>query len=237
MVLRTLRDWRNAGKRALLATVVRTWGSSPRPIGSIMALCEDGSVVGSVSGGCIEDDLIYRFTQAYRAPAGSNATTNAEEPKKVKTETLKDLSKLSKEELAKHLDPEAYNVCIMGGTERPFANKYWNNHEQGLYLDVISKKPLFASSTKFESGSGWPSFFQPIDKKEIVEIRDTTHGMVRVEVRAKTSNAHLGHVFDDGPKPTGLRYCINSAALKFIPKDKLKEAGYGDLTKLFDEKK
>ena len=145
-----------------------------------------------------------------------------------------DLTKLSKEELTKKLGQVAYNVCIEGGTERPFENKYWNNHELGIYVDVISGKPLFASTTKFESGSGWPSFFQPIDKTEVVEKRDTSHGMVRVEVRAKTSNAHLGHVFDDGPKPTGQRYCINSAALKFIPKDKLKEAGYGELTKLFE---
>jgi methionine-R-sulfoxide reductase len=145
-----------------------------------------------------------------------------------------DLTKLSKEELAKKLDKEAYYVCIMGGTERPFENKYWNNHELGVYVDVISGKPLFASTHKFESGSGWPSFFQPVDKSEIVEKRDASHGMVRIEVRAKTSNAHLGHLFDDGPKPTGQRYCINSAALKFIPKDKLKEAGYGDLMKLFE---
>jgi methionine-R-sulfoxide reductase len=163
---------------------------------------------------------------------------NAEDKSKPVNESRpKDLTKLSKEELAKHLDKEAYYVCIMGGTERPFQNKYWNNHEQGLYVDVISGKPLFASTHKFESGSGWPSFFQPVDKSEIVEQRDTSHGMVRTEVRAKTSNAHLGHVFDDGPKPTGLRYCINSAALKFIPKDKLKAEGYGDLLKLFAEEK
>jgi len=160
---------------------------------------------------------------------------NAEEkPKTVNESRPKDLTKLSKEELAKHLDKEAYYVCIMGGTERAFSNKYWNNHESGIYVDVISGKPLFASRHKFESGSGWPSFFQPIDKSEIVEQRDTTAGMVRVEVRAKTSNAHLGHVFDDGPKPTGLRYCINSAALKFIPKDKLKDEGLADLLKLFE---
>jgi len=159
---------------------------------------------------------------------------NAEDKTKPVNEPApKDLTKLCKEELAKHLDKEAYYVCIMGGTERPFQNKYWDNHELGIYVDVISGKPLFASTTKFESGSGWPSFFQPIDKAEVVEKVDTSHGMKRVEVRAKTSNAHLGHVFDDGPKPTGLRYCINSAALKFIPKAKLKDEGYGDLTKLF----
>ena len=165
------------------------------------------------------------------AVCGCNAEDKA---KPVNDSQPKDLTKLSKEELAKHLDKDAYNVCIMGGTERPFENKYWNNHEMGIYVDVISGKPLFASTHKFESGSGWPSFFQPIDKTEVIEKRDTTHGMVRVEVRAKTSNAHLGHVFDDGPKPTGQRYCINSAALKFIPKDKLKEAGYGELGRLFE---
>ena len=160
-----------------------------------------------------------------------------EKPKTVNESRPKDLTKLSKEELARHLDKEAYYVCIMGGTERPFENKYWNNHEAGIYVDVISGKPLFASAHKFESGSGWPSFFQPVDKSEIVEKRDTSLERVRVEIRAKTSNAHLGHVFDDGPKPTGLRYCINSAALRFIPKSKLKDEGLGDLLKLFEGEK
>ncbi len=167
---------------------------------------------------------------------------NAEDKAKPVNDTKpQDLSKASKEELAKHLDKEAYNVCIMGGTERPFANKYWDNHEEGIYVDVISGKPLFASTHKFESGSGWPSFFDPIDKSEIVEKRDVSHGMARVEVRAKTSNAHLGHLFDDGrdaktgkATPTGMRYCINSAALKFIPKSKLKEAGFASLEKIFE---
>lgn len=175
------------------------------------------------------------FAALALAVCGCNAE---DKTKTVNNDKPKDLSKATKEELAKHLSPEAYNVCIMGGTERPFDNKYWNNHEEGIYVDVISGKPLFASTHKFDSGSGWPSFFEPVDKNEIVEERDTSHGMVRVEVRAKTSKAHLGHVFDDGPKPTGLRYCINSAALKFIPRTKLKEAGFAELeARVFGEKK
>src|SRR5687767_6193901 len=183
-----------------------------------------------------------RFTQSIAAVLALSAfACDAEESKTTKavndsTAPTEDLSKLSKEELAKKLDKEAYYVCIMGGTEKPFQNKYWNNHEEGLYVDVISGKPLFTSTTKFDSGSGWPSFFEPVDKSEIVEIKDTSHGMTRIEVRAKSSNAHLGHVFDDGPKPTGLRYCINSAALKFVSKDKLKEAGLEKYSPLFASK-
>jgi methionine-R-sulfoxide reductase len=152
------------------------------------------------------------------------------------TAPQEDLSKLTKEELEKKLGKDAYYVCIMGGTERPFQNKYWDNHQAGVYLDVISGKPLFASGTKFDSKSGWPSFFSPLDKNEIEEVKDTNLGMVRVEVRAKTSGAHLGHVFDDGPKPTGLRYCINSAALKFVPKAEMKAAGLEKYLPLLDEK-
>lgn len=121
-------------------------------------------------------------------------------------------------ELRKLLTPEQYRIMVENGTEAPFRNAYWDNHEEGLYVDAISGVPLFSSADKFDSRSGWPSFTRPIDSAAIVEIEDLSHGMMRVEVRAKDSNSHLGHVFDDGPAPTGLRYCINSASLKFIPK-------------------
>ena len=124
----------------------------------------------------------------------------------------------SLEELRQRLTREQYHIACEGGTEPPFRNAYWDHKEEGVYVDVISGKPLFSSEAKFDSGTGWPSFFAPLDPEEIVEIVDTSHGMRRVEVRSKTGDAHLGHVFPDGPKPTGLRYCINSAALRFIPK-------------------
>lgn len=127
----------------------------------------------------------------------------------------------SLEELRQRLTREQYHIACEGGTEPPFRNAYWDHKEEGVYVDVISGKPLFSSEAKFDSGTGWPSFFAPLDSEEIVEIVDTTHGMRRVEVRSKTGDAHLGHVFPDGPKPTGLRYCINSAALKFVPKSEL----------------
>jgi len=163
-------------------------------------------------------------------------------PEAAKTEaTAKDAKpqdpkKMNDEELKKKLTPMQYNVCMLSMTEPAFKNEYWNHHETGIYVDVISGKPLFASTTKFDSGTGWPSFFQPIDKSEIVEVEDKAHGMRRIEVRAKTSNAHLGHVFDDGPKPTGLRYCINSASLKFVPASQLKEAGLEKYQSLFEDK-
>jgi peptide methionine sulfoxide reductase msrA/msrB len=149
---------------------------------------------------------------------------------------MKDISHLPDSELQKELTPDQFSVCRLNATEPPFRNAFWNHHESGIYVDVISGEPLFASVHKFDSGTGWPSFFQPITGESIVEKHDATHGMVRTEVRSQKGNAHLGHVFPDGPKPTGLRYCINSASLRFVPVAKLEEEGYGEFAKLFTEK-
>ena len=142
---------------------------------------------------------------------------------------------LSEEELKKRLTAEQYHVTREGGTERPFANTYWNNKQPGLYVDVVTGEPLFASSDKFDSRTGWPSFTKPISPEMVQAQTDQSHGMVRTEVRATGSGSHLGHVFDDGPAPTGLRYCINSAALRFIPVDDLEREGYGRYRSLFTD--
>lgn len=137
-------------------------------------------------------------------------------------------------ERLRQLDPLAYHVTQENGTEPPFQNAFWNNHEEGIYVDIVSGEPLFCSKDKFDSGSGWPSFTRPIRPEAVVERSDLSHGMVRVEVRSRIADSHLGHVFDDGPPPTGKRYCINSAALRFIPRTHLVQEGYGEWQHLFD---
>ena len=136
-------------------------------------------------------------------------------------------------ELRRRLTPLQYQVTREDGTEPAFANAYWNNHEPGIYVDVISGAPLFSSTDKYDSGTGWPSFTRPLDPAQIVEREDRSFFSVRTEVRGKLSDAHLGHVFDDGPPPTGLRYCMNSAALRFVPQADLVKEGYGEYVKLF----
>jgi peptide-methionine (R)-S-oxide reductase len=132
------------------------------------------------------------------------------------------------------LSPEQYQVTQKNGTERPFTGEYWDNHEPGIYVDVVSGEPLFASVDKFESGSGWPSFTKPIEPANVVEKRDFSHLMLRTEVRSSHGDSHLGHVFDDGPREAGgLRYCINSASLRFIHLDDLESEGYGEFKTLF----
>lgn len=134
-----------------------------------------------------------------------------------------------------NLSPEQYRVTQESGTERPFQNEYWDNKEPGIYVDVVSGEPLFASSDKYDSECGWPSFTKPIESENVVEKQDATHGMVRTEVRSTYGDSHLGHVFDDGPTDKGgLRYCINSASLKFIPLAELEKEGYGQYRQLFE---
>ncbi|RNB92423.1 peptide-methionine (S)-S-oxide reductase [Brevibacillus fluminis] len=140
----------------------------------------------------------------------------------------------SEQELRKRLTPIQYEVTQNNATEPPFRNEFWDNKAEGLYVDIVSGIPLFSSLDKFDSGCGWPSFTKPLDEEEVKEELDVTHNMVRTEVRSATADSHLGHVFEDGPEPTGLRYCINSAALRFIPKSEMEKEGYGKYLVLFD---
>lgn len=148
-----------------------------------------------------------------------------------------DFKKPADQALKSKLTPEQYQVTQHEGTERPFQNEYWDNHKPGIYVDVVSGEPLFSSLDKYDSGTGWPSFTKPIVAGNVITKTDKSLFEARTEVRSKLGDSHLGHVFDDGPQPTGKRFCMNSASLRFIPLEKLAEAGYGEYRSLFEKKK
>ncbi len=186
--------------------------------------------------------LILRAQEAKRtapaategsAPTAIKPAMNTPDDHKVTAPNVKtDLA-----ELKKRLTPEQFHVTCEAGTEPAFRNAYWNNHAAGIYVDVITGEALFTSLDKFESGTGWPSFTKPIAKENVIEHTDRAYGMERTEVRSKSSDAHLGHVFDDGPRDKGgMRYCMNSASLRFIPAEKLEAEGYGKYKALFEGK-
>jgi methionine-R-sulfoxide reductase len=174
---------------------------------------------------------------AQASPRAGAAQTVAANNGKTGARSMTDFKKPSDADLKKQLSPIQYQVTQHEGTERPFQNEYWDNHEAGIYVDVVSGEPLFSSLDKFESGTGWPSFTKPLEPANVKTKTDRSLFMERNEVRSAHADSHLGHVFDDGPQPTGLRYCMNSASMRFIPVSKLAAEGYGQYVSLFEKAK